>query len=123
MSGTEGFRNLNRLREHFLDKVYHDTYSEERKRIQDRIIDSLVPHQAESDCIDENQWLICTAGPMASGKSYAVQWLLKEKQCFKELRRSMVTVDYDQIRKQLPESSHLAAESGIMQLQGPIEYL
>ena len=116
MSYTERIRNFNRAREYFLDKVYHDTYSEERKRLQDKIIDSLVPHQAESECIDENQWLICTAGPMASGKSYAMQWLLKEKQCFKDLRRSMVTVDYDQIRKQLPESSHLTAESGIIKL-------
>ena len=107
------FRNFNRLREEFLDSEYHETYTEERKKLQDSIIDFLLPdQQAEIKGGDENQWLMFTAGPMASGKSYAVQWLLKERQCFKDLKRSMVTVDYDQIRKMLPEASELTAESG-----------
>ena len=123
MSDTTGFRDFNQLREYFLDNEYHDTYTEERRRLQDCIIDSLLPHRAESKAIDENQWMICTAGPMASGKSYVVQWILKEKQCFKELRRSMVMIDYDQIRKLLPEASQMTAESGIIQLQGQVKHL
>lgn len=89
-----------------IDYSYHAVYAEDRQRLQDSIIDSMLQQSSFTD-IDgrpcrrpQNPWIVLTAGAMGAGKSHTLKDL--DAKGFFPLG-AFVVVDPDQIRRQLPE--------------------
>lgn len=88
-----------------LDYTYHSYYTRERQGLQDEIIDSILSNSTASadTCSRRAPWIVFTAGPMGAGKSWSIRHLSKKGYFPLD---SFVTVDPDEIRRQLPEFSH-----------------
>lgn len=93
------------LRSH-LDYSYHKLISEERQILHDSIIDqfqSTIIYDGEYMCEKPTvNWIVFTAGPMGSGKTYTLSWLSENKYFPLE---AFVRVDPDILRDMLPETS------------------
>jgi predicted kinase len=89
-----------------LDYTYHAHYPTSRQLFQDSIIDAILN---ETNIIDEDgntctgtdrPWIVYTAGAMGAGKSYTIRQLAANQRF---PLHSFVRVDYDAVRKHLPE--------------------
>lgn len=90
-----------------LDYTYHANYSLERQELQDYIIDSILNATAAPQpaaCSTAAPWVVFMAGAMGAGKSWSIQQLSQRGHFPLD---SFVTVDYDDIRHELPEFSLL----------------
>lgn len=89
-----------------LDYSYHKLISEERQLLHDSIIDkfqSTIIYDGDYICEKPTvNWIVFTAGPMGSGKTYTLSWLSEHK--FFPLE-AFVRVDPDILRDMLPETS------------------
>jgi hypothetical protein len=79
-----------------MDYSYHVNYLESRQVLQDEI----VTHWREAGTRSERPWLIFTAGAMGAGKSHTIKLLQAFGCCSLS---SMVKVDPDTVKYQLPE--------------------
>lgn len=88
-----------------LDYCYHRNYARERQLFQDSIIQKMISSVIKDRngyvCTTPTEpWIVFTAGAMGSGKSHTIR-RLKELNRFPLL--AFVTVDPDEIRRELPE--------------------
>eukprot|EP00957_Ditylum_brightwellii_P201480 15325842-Ditylum_brightwellii.AAC.1 len=88
-----------------MDYGYHNNYTKERQWLQDAIVDDTLKsyygkgkNGAAATLTDP--WIVFVAGTMSSGKSHAIDTLNKNGR-FPVM--PFVRVDYDLIRKQMPE--------------------
>lgn len=100
-----------------LDYTYHSNYKEERQKLQDDIVETMV--NTVHNCCGNNgvndrtrkPWIIFTAGAMGVGKSRTIRRLISEG---KLTPRNFVWIDPDDIRRQLPEFSSYSRQCPIM---------
>ena len=85
-----------------LDYGYHTNYSLARQRLQDRIVDMLVPRRVEEAAQkrSESPWLVFSAGAMGAGKTRTLHWMAESG--FFPLN-DFVFLDHDAVRYMLPE--------------------
>lgn len=107
-TGTSTYRSKYQTLRDRLDPTYHDTYNKSRLMFQDNLLDQYLlqrqpSKQQPTNCHNQPQWLVATAGAMGAGKSHTLHEL-HQRQRF-DLDRYLV-VDPDIVRQQyLPEYS------------------
>jgi predicted kinase len=89
-----------------LDYTYHAHYPRSRQLFQDSIIDAIlndttiVDDEGNTCTSTDRPWIVYTAGAMGAGKSYTIRQLAANQRF---PLHSFVRVDYDAVRKHLPE--------------------
>jgi dephospho-CoA kinase len=86
-----------------LDYTYHNHYTKERQVLQDKIITELTSVGRSL----KDPWLIYTAGPMGSGKSFTIR-KFSEMNIFPLI--AFVIIDPDRIKCMLPEMKDFIEE-------------
>ncbi|KAJ9456550.1 hypothetical protein DIPPA_22762 [Diplonema papillatum] len=85
-----------------LDYGYHSNYTFERQRLQDRIIESLIPQRKREES-EENPWLVFSAGAMGAGKTRTLHWMAQQGHF---PLNDFTFLDHDAIKYLLPEMWH-----------------
>lgn len=104
----DDFAPQHRAQRMALDPNYHWHYSWSRQVFQDQLVTDVLggKHRHTQNPFP---WVVFTAGPMGAGKGYTVRWM-EDEGYFPMLQHDFVTVDPDEIRRNLPEWEEYVAQ-------------
>ena len=97
--GTESIPDRRDLHNKIVDQVLRSSFLVNDRNHEHNVVSS---SNNSNNIYNNKQWLLLMAGPMGSGKSFAIQWMLN-KNIMKFNDGYPCIIDPDHIRQQLPE--------------------